>query len=45
VKCLNCDKDLTPARTGRPPKYCSKTCRQTAFRRRRGQVEGQGKRG
>lgn len=33
--CLFCGVELTPARTGRPPRYCSTACRQDAYRLRR----------
>ena len=34
-KCSECGARLAPARTGRPPRYCSAACRQRAYERRR----------
>lgn len=42
--CPSCGNDVLQPKTGRPRVYCNQVCRQSAFRRRRGQVVGQGKR-
>lgn len=33
--CHHCQEPFTPAATGRPPKYCSATCRKKAFDQRK----------
>jgi hypothetical protein len=31
VKCTRCGRRFKPASTGRPPRYCSASCRQAAY--------------
>ena len=32
--CDHCEREFTPASTGRPPKYCCNACKQKAYRER-----------
>ena len=37
--CFNCEKSFPLAHTGRPPLYCSGKCRQSAYRKRKAEME------
>jgi hypothetical protein len=43
LRCLQCHKRFTAPQRGRPPRYCSPSCRQRAYEKRRAasQVEAQ----